>query len=146
MKDKDNVKPLSVHPPLDRFAESRALCRAKKEIADFEFNEEVVTVFPDMIERAVPGYGLSLAMMEVFEIAKGIGHNLDEHVIEEYLEMPESSQEMRTSTLQDLLKGKHLEVEAINGAVVTNGKKLGIHTPYNSSLYALLKLINNKPH
>ena len=86
-----------------------------------------------------------LTMMEVLNIAREIGHNLDECVIEEYLVVPKRPQEARTSTLQDLLKGKHLEIDAINGVVVTYGKKLGIPTPYNSSLYALLKLINNKP-
>ncbi|ODS32343.1 MAG: 2-dehydropantoate 2-reductase [Candidatus Scalindua rubra] len=88
---------------------------------------------------------IRLTMMEVLNIAKGIGHNLDERVIEEYLVVPERSREIRTSTLQDLLKSKPLEIDAINGVVVTNGKKLGIPTPYNSSLYALLKLINKKP-
>ncbi len=86
-----------------------------------------------------------LTMMEVLNIARGIGHNLNEHVIEEYLVVPERSRESRTSTLQDLLKHKLLEIDAINGVVVTYGKKLGIPTPYNSSLYALLKLINIKP-
>ena len=27
-----------------------------EEVADFEFNKEVVAVFPDMIQRSVPGY------------------------------------------------------------------------------------------
>jgi 2-dehydropantoate 2-reductase len=86
-----------------------------------------------------------LIMTEVLNIARGIGHDLDEGIIEEYLVLPERSREVRTSTLQDLLKHKHLEIDAINGVVVKIGKKLGIPTPYNNSLYALLKLINNKP-
>jgi 2-dehydropantoate 2-reductase len=85
-----------------------------------------------------------LIMTEVLNIARGIGHDLDEGIIEEYLVLPERSREVRTSTLQDLLKHKHLEIDAINGVVVKIGKKLGIPTPYNNSLYALLKLINNK--
>jgi 2-dehydropantoate 2-reductase len=86
-----------------------------------------------------------LTMTEVMNVARGIGHNLDKGVIEEYLVLPERSRKVRTSTLQDLLKRKPLEIDAINGVVVIYGKKLGIPTPYNSSLYALLKLINNKP-
>jgi len=87
---------------------------------------------------------IRLTMNEVLSVAKGIGHSLDEQVIEEYLDVPERCQKMRTSTLQDLLKGKYLEIDAINGAVIANGKKIGIPTPFNSLLYALLKLINNK--
>ncbi|MFQ5962924.1 MAG: ketopantoate reductase family protein, partial [Candidatus Scalinduaceae bacterium] len=87
---------------------------------------------------------IRLTMIEVLNIAKGKGHNLDERLIEEYLVVPEKSQDTQTSTLQDLLKHKPLEIDAINGVVVTKGMKLGIPTPYNSSLYALLKLINNR--
>jgi len=36
-----------------------------KEVAPFEFNEEVVHVFPDMIERSVPGYRAVLDMTKV---------------------------------------------------------------------------------
>ena len=36
-----------------------------KEIKSFEFNEEVVDVFPDMIERSVPGYKLLQSMIIV---------------------------------------------------------------------------------
>lgn len=35
------------------------------QVGRFEFNEEVASVFPDMIERSVPGYELGLSMMEV---------------------------------------------------------------------------------
>ncbi|HDY66967.1 MAG: 2-dehydropantoate 2-reductase [Candidatus Scalindua sediminis] len=99
----------------------------------------------EILDREETRELVRLTMMEVLNIAREIGHNLDECVVEEYLVVPEKSQEARTSTLQDLLKRKPLEIEAMNGVVVTYGKKLGIPTPYNSSLYALLKLINNKP-
>ncbi len=35
----------------------------KEPIAPFKFNEEVVQVFPDMIERSVPGYGFILPLI-----------------------------------------------------------------------------------
>jgi tRNA (cmo5U34)-methyltransferase len=35
----------------------------KGAIAPFKFNEEVVKVFPDMIERSVPGYGFMLPLI-----------------------------------------------------------------------------------
>ena len=38
-----------------------ALLRTK--VPPFEFNEEVVTVFPDMIQRSVPGYSLTLPLI-----------------------------------------------------------------------------------
>lgn len=47
--------------------------------------------------------------------------------------------------LQDLIKGKRLEIDAINGAVVANGKAVGVPTPYNDMLYSLLKHLSGKP-
>ena len=39
----------------------------------------------------------------------------------------------------DLLAGKRLEVDAINGALVRIGKEHGVPTPFNLAVYALLK-------
>lgn len=36
---------------------------AKEKIAPFEFDEAVAAVFPDMIERSVPGYTLLLPLI-----------------------------------------------------------------------------------
>ena len=87
---------------------------------------------------------IRLTMEEVVAVARGVGHGIDKGIIENYFREPERSREMRTSTLQDLLKSKPLEIEAINGVVVAKGKEFCIPTPYNSTLYALLKLIERK--
>ena len=41
------------------------LYRSAAPIAPFEFNKKVADVFPDMIERSVPGYALTLSMISV---------------------------------------------------------------------------------
>lgn len=46
---------------------------------------------------------------------------------------------MRSSLLIDLSQGKRIEVEALQGAVVRRGMKLGIPTPIIATLYAVLK-------
>ena len=46
---------------------------------------------------------------------------------------------VRGSMYFDLLAGKRLELEAINGAVVRMGREVGIPTPYNLLVYAGLK-------
>jgi 2-dehydropantoate 2-reductase len=48
-----------------------------------------------------------------------------------------------TSTAQDLLAKKPTEIEFLNGAVVREGKKLGIETPYNNAIYILTKVYEN---
>jgi 2-dehydropantoate 2-reductase len=45
-----------------------------------------------------------------------------------------------SSTAQDLERGKRTEIDALNGFVVRRGSELGVPTPVNQSLVALVKL------
>jgi 2-dehydropantoate 2-reductase len=44
------------------------------------------------------------------------------------------------STAQDLERGKRTEIDALNGFVVRRGAELGVPTPVNQALVALIKL------
>jgi len=46
----------------------------------------------------------------------------------------------RSSTAQDLARGKHTEIDSLNGYVVRLGAALGVPTPVNHTLYTLVKL------
>ena len=46
-----------------------------------------------------------------------------------------------SSTAQDLARSRPTEIDSLNGYVVRRGKELGIPTPVNSTLYALVRLI-----
>jgi 2-dehydropantoate 2-reductase len=46
-----------------------------------------------------------------------------------------------SSTAQDLERGKRTEIDSLNGYVVRLGAKLGVPTPVNHTLYALVKLL-----
>ena len=46
----------------------------------------------------------------------------------------------RSSTAQDLARGRTSEVEHFNGFIVRRGAELGVATPVNQALYALVKL------
>ena len=45
-----------------------------------------------------------------------------------------------SSTAQDLAKGRTTEIDHLNGYVVRQGEALGIPTPVNRTLSALMKL------
>jgi 2-dehydropantoate 2-reductase len=45
----------------------------------------------------------------------------------------------RSSMLQDIMKGRQTEIDALNGAISEYGRELGIETPYNDMLTALIK-------
>jgi 2-dehydropantoate 2-reductase len=50
-----------------------------------------------------------------------------------------------SSTAQDLARGKRSEIDHLNGHIVRRGEALGIATPVNRTLHALVRLIESKP-
>jgi 2-dehydropantoate 2-reductase len=48
--------------------------------------------------------------------------------------------EALSSTAQDMNRGKRTEIESLNGYVARRGAELGVSTPVNQALYALVKL------
>jgi 2-dehydropantoate 2-reductase len=49
-----------------------------------------------------------------------------------------------SSTAQDLARGKATEIDYLNGLVVRRGEALGVATPANRVLWALVKLLEAK--
>ena len=49
--------------------------------------------------------------------------------------------EQRSSTAQDLARGKRSEIDELNGYVLRQGQALGIATPVNRALHALVRLL-----
>jgi 2-dehydropantoate 2-reductase len=47
---------------------------------------------------------------------------------------------MRSSTAQDMMRGKRTEIDSLNGFVARKGRALGVPTPLNHALYTLVKL------
>jgi 2-dehydropantoate 2-reductase len=56
----------------------------------------------------------------------------------------ESMPSQYSSTAQDLARGKPTEIDFLNGYVVRRGEALGIPTPANRVLWALVKLLEAK--
>jgi len=46
--------------------------------------------------------------------------------------------------LQDILNGRQTEIEMMNGAIVREGKALGIETPVNLALTNLITYLSRK--
>lgn len=67
--------------------------------------------------------------------------NLD--LIEVSLRLAEKMEHATSSTAQDLARGKRTEIDALNGYIVQRGAALGVATPVNQTLYALVKLLED---
>jgi 2-dehydropantoate 2-reductase len=50
-----------------------------------------------------------------------------------------------SSTAQDLARGKTTEIDYLNGFIVQRGQALGVSTPTNRVLWALVKLLESVP-
>lgn len=82
---------------------------------------------------------MAMAITEALAVARGKGLRANPQTVEEAKAACLATAKNRSSMLQDVLKKKRTEIEAINGAVVKEGKTLGIATPANEVLTLLVK-------
>ena len=60
-------------------------------------------------------------------------------VLEWLRKLAEANPSARGSMYFDLVEGRRLELDAINGAVSRMGRELGVATPLNDTVYAALE-------
>jgi len=98
--------------------------------------------------RAVEGEGVWGAIGDVINeciaVAKAEGVNLPGDVHAIAAKLIESIPTQYSSTAQDIARGKPTEIDYLNGHIVRRGEALGIATPANRVLWALVKLIERK--
>jgi 2-dehydropantoate 2-reductase len=78
---------------------------------------------------------------EVAAVAKGKGVHLPLDIADAAIRLADVMPRTMSSTAQDIAKGKRTETEHLNGTVVRQGEALGIPTPVNRTLNALMKLL-----
>ena len=79
-------------------------------------------------------------MREIEAVGRASGVNLAPDIVESTLQYIEGSlEQMHASMHSDLMAGRPLELEALNGAVVRAGQAAGVPTPINDVIYAMLK-------
>jgi 2-dehydropantoate 2-reductase len=79
---------------------------------------------------------------EVTAVARAAGVRLPEiDLVEAVWQLGEAMANALSSTAQDLARGKSTEIDSLNGYVARRGAELGIATPVNQTLYALVKLL-----
>jgi 2-dehydropantoate 2-reductase len=83
-------------------------------------------------------------MLEVIAVAQTQGLNLHESRADEHIESSQSPamSAFATSMAQDFARGKRLEYDALNGAVVRAGQRYHVPTPLNQTFCALLNQLD----
>ena len=96
----------------------------------------------------IKGAGVRELMRDVVEetlaVAKASGVTLPPDMFAATYRIAEAMPAQYSSTAQDLARGKPTEIDHLNGFVTRRGEALGIPTPANRTLYALVKLIESK--
>jgi len=98
--------------------------------------------------RMIEGEGVRDTMRAVVEetmaVAKASGVTMVADVLAKTYGVAGAMPTQFSSTAQDLARGKPTEIDHLNGFVVRRGQALGIATPVNRALHALVKLLESK--
>jgi 2-dehydropantoate 2-reductase len=96
----------------------------------------------------IGGAGIRDTMRDVVEetlaVAKASGVQMAPDALARTYKIADAMPKQFSSTAQDLARGKPTEIDHLNGFVVRRGEALGVPTPANRALHALVKLIESK--
>jgi 2-dehydropantoate 2-reductase len=96
----------------------------------------------------VQGAGVTQVMREVIDeclaVARAEGVSVSGDANAAVRNIVETMPTQFSSTAQDLARGKQTEIDYLNGLVVRRGDALGIATPANRVLWALVKLLETR--
>jgi len=96
----------------------------------------------------VQGAGIPAVMRDIVDeclaVARAAGIEVPGDQHEAVRRIAQTMAGQFSSTAQDLARGKKTEIEHLNGVVVRKGEALGVPTPANRMLWALVKLAEAK--
>ncbi len=86
---------------------------------------------------------------EIFAVIAAAGYKTHWGQAEDFLEvfynkLVPATAEHKSSTLQDILRRKKTEIDALNGAVIKLADKYEIAVPYNLAVYNMVKFIESR--
>ena len=98
--------------------------------------------------KTVQGEGVKDVMRDVvaecLAVAQAEGVQVPGDVDAAVRKIAETMPSQYSSTAQDLARGKRSEIDYLNGLIVKRGEALGVATPANRVLWALVKLLESK--
>jgi 2-dehydropantoate 2-reductase len=98
--------------------------------------------------RLVIGEGMSVVLRNLVDecvaVANADGVALPGDIDAAVRKIAETAAGQHSSTAQDLARHKRSEIDHLNGFIVRRGEALGVATPANRLLHAIVKLIESK--
>ncbi|HWG59352.1 MAG TPA: 2-dehydropantoate 2-reductase [Candidatus Acidoferrales bacterium] len=101
--------------------------------------------YVEVAESAEARRTVRAAVEEVFAVARAAGIILPgvetpEAAMDGAMKIATQMKEARSSTAQDLQRGRRTEIDSLNGYISRSGAELGVPTPVNQALFALVTL------
>jgi len=85
---------------------------------------------------------LRFSLRESIAVAKAAGIILPiEDVEEHFMTLGDTITKGTSSMEQDIAKGRRTEIDTLNGYITRRGRELGVPTPVNETLFALVRLL-----
>jgi 2-dehydropantoate 2-reductase len=81
------------------------------------------------------------AIEEAATVARACGVPMPDDLAAQVLKVPAAMPNQKSSTAQDLARGKPSEIDFLNGYIVRKGDELGIPVPTNRALQVMVKLV-----
>ena len=81
------------------------------------------------------------AVEEAIQVAKAQGVKVEDNTVEHVFQVAQATKGNRSSMGQDVDNKRQTEISMINGAIVTQAEKLGIHVPVNQTLTTLIETL-----
>ncbi len=99
--------------------------------------------------RIAKGEGVDALMQavvgECLAVAAADGVTVPGNMLDEVRAIAGAMPAQYSSTAQDLMRGKRSEIDHLNGTIVRRGRVLGVPTPVNQALLAIVKLLEEPP-
>lgn len=87
---------------------------------------------------------METALTETMTVARAAGVKLPDdgpETVANAMRLLQSYGPATSSTAQDIARGKRTEIDSLNGYVAQRGSELGVRTPVNRTLHALVKML-----
>jgi 2-dehydropantoate 2-reductase len=81
---------------------------------------------------------------EVAAVSAGLNVRLPHDIADRVLRWSQEIRDIHTSMYDDWKAGRSTEIDSLNGYIVREGRRLGIPTPLNETLTALVKIITGR--
>lgn len=101
-------------------------------------NNGMLLEVPELRELA------AAAVTEAVAVARAAGIRIGQDPVEQTYEVIRGTYDNHSSMLQDVLRGKRTEIDALNGKICEIGTTYGVPTPVNDTLASLIKGIERR--